>query len=92
MQTGNPILSWHLQRDLWKTWLDYFAQESDPVDAAAATWVRSLETLRSVTASDPFVVSANDQAARSEDVRNLAAILGRNAKYFRAHQGRQEAR
>jgi hypothetical protein len=72
MQTGNPILSWHLQRDLWKTWLDYFAQESDPVDAAAATWVRSLETLRSVTASDPFVVSANDQAARSEDVRNLA--------------------
>jgi hypothetical protein len=72
MQTGNPILSWHLQRDLWKTWLDYFAQESDPVDAAAATWVRSLETLRSVTASDPFMVSANDQAARSEDVRNLA--------------------
>jgi len=72
MQTSNPILSWHIERDLWKTWLDYFAQESDPVDAAAAKWVRSLETLRSLTASDPFVVSANDQAARSEDVRNLA--------------------
>ena len=72
LQPSNPILSWHLQRDLWNVWLDVFAQESDPVDAAAAKWVRSLETQRSVAATDPFVVSASDQAARSEDVRNLA--------------------
>ncbi len=72
LQPSNPILTWHLQRDLWNVWLDFFAEESDPVDAAAAKWVRALETQRAVSASDPFVVSASDQAARSEDVRNLA--------------------
>ena len=94
MQTNNPILSWHIERDLWKTWLDYFAQESDPVDAAAAKWVRSLETLRSLTASDPFVVSANDQAARSEDVRNLAlqslAAMPNISELIRAAKKRDE--
>jgi hypothetical protein len=69
---SNPILSWHLQKDLWMAWLDYFAEESDPVDAAAAKWVRSLESLRAVSASDPFIVAASDQAARSEDIRKVA--------------------
>jgi hypothetical protein len=69
---SNPILSWHLQKDLWTAWLDYFAEESDPVDAAAAKWVRSLESLRAVSASDPFIVAASDQAARSEDIRKVA--------------------
>jgi len=68
----NPILSWHLQKDLWMAWLDYFAEERDPVDAAAAKWVRSLESLRAVSASDPFIVAASDQAARSEDIRKVA--------------------
>jgi len=69
---SNPILSWHLQKDLWMAWLDYFAEERDPVDAAAAKWVRSLESLRAVSASDPFLVAASDQAARSEDIRKVA--------------------
>ena len=69
---SNPILSWHLQKDLWTAWLDYFAEERDPVDAAAAKWVRSLESLRAVSASDPFIVAASDQAARSEDIRKVA--------------------
>ena len=94
MQTGNPILSWHLQRDLWRTWLDYFAQESDPVDAAAAKWVRLLETQRIVSVSDPFVVSANDQAARSEDVRNVAlqslAAMPNISELIRAAKKRDE--
>ena len=69
---SNPILSWHLQKDLWTAWVDYFAEERDPVDAAAAKWVRSLESLRAVSASDPFIVAASDQAARSEDIRKVA--------------------
>ena len=72
IQPSNPIVMWHLQRDLWNAWLTFFAQESDPVDAAAAKWVRSLETQRAVSSLDPFVVSANDQAARSEDARGVA--------------------
>ncbi|MCE9620175.1 MAG: hypothetical protein K8R92_09730 [Planctomycetes bacterium] len=72
MQPSNPILSWHMQKDLWNAWLEYFAEERDPVDAAAAKWVRSLESLRAISASDPFVVAAGDQAARSEDVRKVA--------------------
>lgn len=42
------------------------------MDAAAAKWVRSLESLRAVSASDPFIVAASDQAARSEDIRKVA--------------------
>lgn len=67
--TSDPLLSWQATRDLWKIWLQLFADESDPEDAAAARWVRSLDGVTALLGEDPILLGAAGKGARSDDLR-----------------------
>jgi hypothetical protein len=70
--SGDPVLHWHATRDAWREWLRLFADESDPEDAAAARWVRSLDAVAMLTAEDPIMIGAGESNARAETVRRAA--------------------
>jgi hypothetical protein len=69
---SDPVLHWHATRDLWRIWLQMFADESDPEDAAAARWVRSLDGVSALLGEDPILLGSSESNARSQSVRRQA--------------------
>lgn len=79
---GDPVLHWHAMRDLWRIWLQHFADETDPEDAAAARWVRSLDGVTALLGEDPILLGASESGARADGLRRQA--LDQLAKAFDA--------
>jgi hypothetical protein len=69
---GDPVLHWHATRELWRIWMQMFADESDPEDAAAARWVRSLDGVSALLGEDPILLAGAESNARAESVRRQA--------------------
>lgn len=69
---ADPVLQWHATRDLWRIWLQMFADETDPEDAAAARWVRSLDGVTALLGEDPILLGAGESSARRDGVRRQA--------------------
>jgi hypothetical protein len=69
---SDPLLQWHATRDLWRIWLQMFADENDPEDAAAARWVRSLDGVSALLGEDPVLLGGSESNARSQSVRRQA--------------------
>ena len=71
-ETSDPVLQWYAMRDLWRGWLQFFADESDPEDAAAAKWVRSLDAVSTLAGEDPVLLGSADPGARIDALRRSA--------------------
>lgn len=69
---SDPVLHWHATRDLWRIWLQMFADESDPEDASAARWVRSLDGVSALLGEDPVLLGSSESNARTQSVRRQA--------------------
>jgi uncharacterized protein YcbK (DUF882 family) len=69
---ADPVLQWHATRDLWRIWLQMFADETDSEDAAAARWVRSLDGVTALLGEDPILLGAGESGARTDGVRRQA--------------------
>ena len=65
-------MQWHAMRDLWRGWLQFFADESDPEDAAAARWVRGLDGVSVLASEDPVLLGMSDPGTRVESLRRTA--------------------
>lgn len=70
--SGDPVMQWHAMRELWRGWRDFFADDSDPEDAAAIRWVRSLDTIPLLASEDPVLLAMSDPGARVEAARRAA--------------------
>lgn len=71
-QTSDPLMQWHAMRDLWRGWLQLFADETDPEDAAAARWVRGLDGVSVLASEDPVLLGMSDPGTRVEAIRRTA--------------------
>lgn len=71
-EVGDPLMQWHAMRDLWRGWLQFFADESDPEDAAAARWVRGLDGVSVLASEDPVLLGMSDPGTRVESLRRTA--------------------
>ena len=69
---GDELLQWHAMRDLWNVWLNLFADERDPVDAAAAKWVRGLDGAGALLGTDPILFGQQAAGAPKDSTRRLA--------------------
>ncbi|NBQ16360.1 MAG: hypothetical protein EBU31_17545, partial [Proteobacteria bacterium] len=72
VEVSDPVLQVHANRDLWKVWLRLFADETDQEDAAAAKWVRSMDSAVSLAGGNPIEVAASESSARIDGIRRSA--------------------
>lgn len=72
VEVSDPVLQWHAMRDAWRVWLQLFAEESDAEDAAAARWVRGLDTVSPLSGEDPVLLGLADPGARVDAARRAA--------------------
>jgi hypothetical protein len=71
-ETSDPLMQWHAMRDLWRGWLQLFADETDPEDAAAARWVRGLDGVSVLAGEDPVLLGMSDPGTRVDAIRRTA--------------------